>query len=294
MANTIARTDDQEFEALLEYTVTMTLKDEPLDSEQPNGKSFKPETHARLRKEYLRMMVRRGLRGDPHTNPEHNENDFIAVDIHGNFDLDCDNPGPVLNRESQWISQGYTSLKNVGNIPAIQKKEAQLSEAVFPGSKYVHGQDSEDPGYEFSSSEVSQHRCRVSPYYPACDSSCWLKAVRDLPRSEELSLPFADSLPASPDVYQHLNASETRVLILQPGPGMEPIVCQLEAMAIPGVAADDVQPKAPEKDFEALSFAWGSPARTRVITCHEQPFPVTTNLFHALCYLRYPDRMRTL
>jgi hypothetical protein len=293
-ANTVARTDDEKFEALLEYAVTTTLKDEPLDDEQPEGEDFDRETHTKLRKEHLKMMTRRHLRGDPHMKSKHDEDDFIAVDVHGNFDLDYDNFSPVLNKGSQWTSMGHTALKNVDNINAIKKKEAHLNKALLPGSKNAHGKDSEDQGYESSSSEVSQDHCRISPYYPPCDSSCWLRAVQDLPKSEQHSLPAVESLATATDIYEHLNAGETRVLILQPGFGMEPIVCRLEKMKIPGVVADSVGSKSLEKDFEALSYTWGSPSRTHIITCNRKSFPVTTNLFHALTYLRYPNQVRTI
>ncbi|KAK4112393.1 HET-domain-containing protein, partial [Canariomyces notabilis] len=91
-----------------------------------------------------------------------------------------------------------------------------------------------------------------------------------------------------------LAQGETRVLILEPGAESNPVVCRLEHMAIPGVATHGTESNAPEKDFIALSYAWGSPVRTHVITCNQLPFAVTTNLFHALYYLRRSDQSQCL
>lgn len=281
---------------MLDWAVTMTLKDEPLDdSDQSESESFDKETRFRLRKERLKMQFRQQyLAGPRRKESEEETDDFIPVDNDGNFDLDHDNPGPVLKSETQQIMLGYIALKQKANIDILRKKWDKFSKAFVSGSAPERNLSGlEDAEYESSSSEVSQDRCRVSPYYPACGPDCWLKTSAGVRPDEELPAPPADSLPPPSNIYRRLNAGETRMLILQPGSGQETVVCQLEAMAIPGISTE-AESKAPGKAFEALSYAWGSPTRTHVITCNEKPFAVTTSLFHALSYLRHPDRIRGL
>jgi hypothetical protein len=289
--------DEQNFEAILEEVVAATLEGEPLEDEQPTGENFDEKTRLKLRKEHLKILLRRQLLGDRYGKNDRDEDDFIAVDTHGNFDLDYDNPGPVLKRESQWISHGYIALKNKDLVSAVHKKGDQLQEGIFPGSKSKRPQDVEDAGYTSSGSEVSLDHCRLSPYYPACDDGCWLKSTEHSKDSPPEVLPQhpAQELPATqPDIYMPLAQGETRVLILEPGAESNPVVCRLEHMAIPGAATYGTESKAPKRDFIALSYAWGSPVRTHVITCNQLPFAVTTNLFHALYYLRRSDQSQCL
>lgn len=42
------RTEEEKFEALLEYAVSMTLKDEPLADEQPPGEDFRTDVRLNL------------------------------------------------------------------------------------------------------------------------------------------------------------------------------------------------------------------------------------------------------
>lgn len=71
-------------------------------------------------------------------------------------------------------------------------------------------------------SDVSATHCHISPHYPACDSSCWLKGVQVVSRSDELGResPKATGLAMVPsNIYQALQEGEIRILILHPGGG---------------------------------------------------------------------------
>lgn len=71
---------------------------------------------------------------------------------------------------------------------------------------------------------------------------------------------------------------EIRVVKLLPGPFDDPIVCTLEHIRLGDVGTTT--------RFEAVSYAWGDPTQTRLITLDSAPYPVTLNLFSALTYLR--------
>ncbi|KAK2760033.1 hypothetical protein FQN54_002769 [Arachnomyces sp. PD_36] len=303
-ANTSTRshqepTEAEKFEAALDEIVDLALKDAPEAPTQPEGEKgdiFDPETAAKLRRDHLKLQIR-GYYNAHQQVHENEDPGFIAVDCHGNFDVDHGNPGPELKQQSQWITSGYHSVKNPDNTAALRRKRSRLTNALIPGAE-SHGQlqiEHGDEGYDSSSSEVSQDHCHVSPYYPSCDSTCWLKLVHDTDVKQEMPSQASAALPQILDIYKPLEHGHTRILVLHPGSGAEPLVCQLEDMRIP--TATQKNPKSsetPERNFEALSYAWGSSTRTHVITCNGAPFPITTNLFYALAHLRYPDRMRKL
>lgn len=46
--------------------------------------------------------------------------------------------------------------------------------------------------------------------------------------------------------------------------------------------------------YEALSYTWGDPTRTKTITINDQKVAVTTNLYDALLHLRNPEKDRIL
>lgn len=277
------RTEDEKFEALIEYAASMTLKDEPLEDTQPAGEDFRPQVRLRLRKEYLKMQLRRRRHGLPDTS----DDGFIAVDIHGNFDVDYPNPGPVLKRETQWINKGYTALKNVDQIAELNRREARLTQALVPSWRDRYSE--EGFGYESASSEVSQDHCRNSPYYPACDDSCWLKKLHDT--DEQAEKPRSTAVPAeNPCIYERLEPNEFRVLVLEAGSGNDEIVCQLRQMKLPNL--NDMESS--REDYEALSYTWGDSKRTHTISCDRKTFGVTTNLFEALTHLRNSGAKRTI
>lgn len=167
-------------------------------------------------------------------------NGVIAADVHGYIDNDFDNPGPQLNKETQFTIRGYHSLMNRDKDPVFERLEKQrASELGFLGkSKDDTGEgDDEEPGYESGGSEVSQDRCRESPAYPMCEDNCWLKQASSIPSSASQSSgkPAKISSLEPIDIYTELEPGFTCVLVIEPGTRDEQIRCTLEPMEILGV-----------------------------------------------------------
>ena len=80
-----------------------------------------------------------------------------------------------------------------------------------------------------------------------------------------------------------ISGSEIRVVILRPGSFGDPIVCQLEHIKL-----------IPDSDYEAVSYVWGDAAVTKPITLDGREYPVTTNLYTGLQFLRYKESSRRL
>jgi hypothetical protein len=89
------------------------------------------------------------------------------------------------------------------------------------------------------------------------------------------------SMVATTFKYSPLNReqSEIRLLRLLPSKDLtSPVVCELEHVPL-------------DKDvrYRALSYTWGGNVRTDSIVLDGSAFPVTSNLFAALCTLRDED-----
>ena len=87
--------------------------------------------------------------------------------------------------------------------------------------------------------------------------------------------------PSVDDPYRYnalVDEGHTRLLIVQPGKGDEPIQCSLQEMDI------DDPPK-----YTALSYTWGAMDGSRKIDVDGHDFPVTDNLWHALWHIRPQD-----
>lgn len=80
-----------------------------------------------------------------------------------------------------------------------------------------------------------------------------------------------------------IGGSEIRVVILQPGTFGDPIVCQLEHIQL-----------IPDSDYEAVSYVWGDATVTKPITLDGRVYPVTTNLYTGLQFLRFKESPRRL
>lgn len=80
-----------------------------------------------------------------------------------------------------------------------------------------------------------------------------------------------------------ISGSEIRIVILRPGSFGDPIVCQLEHIQL-----------IPDSDYEAVSYVWGDAAITKPITLDGRVYPVTTNLYTGLQFLRYKESSRRL
>jgi hypothetical protein len=79
--------------------------------------------------------------------------------------------------------------------------------------------------------------------------------------------------------YDQLPKDDTfRYLVLQPGAGYEPLVCNLHTAQI----ADN--------EYHAISYVWGTEIRDQTIICNGHVMMVTINLFKALHCIRLPDR----
>jgi hypothetical protein len=88
----------------------------------------------------------------------------------------------------------------------------------------------------------------------------------------------------TPD-YTPLQATNAiRLLILDPGlPSDDHVSCSLSVVSL------DDQP-----EYEALSYAWGDPNDTRLVTCSNKHVDVTINLHAALQHIRHLDKPRAL
>ncbi|KAI1865326.1 uncharacterized protein JN550_008374 [Neoarthrinium moseri] len=87
---------------------------------------------------------------------------------------------------------------------------------------------------------------------------------------------FAPQLPLQ-------EANHIRVVILLPGAFDDPIKCALEHVEL-----------LPNSDYEAVSYSWGDATVTKPILVNDRIYPVTTNLFTALQYLRNENMARRL
>lgn len=218
--------------------------------------------------------------------------EVLVTDVHGRLDQDFDNRGPELVKESQMISRGHIASKNREDDEVYRRSLRQNMNSLLRPALEQDVVD--DAGYESAGSEVSLEHCRRSPYYPPCGEDCWLreKLVKQIEKTINISV--ADDLLASvpPGVYRPLDPNFMRLLILQPGSTENPVVCELSHQPVPHT----IPGEGPDPDiiYEALSYTWGDPKPTHVITCNGKSFPVGTNLFHALVHLRLPERPRML
>lgn len=208
----------------------------------------------------------------------------LLRDINGRLDLDFDNEGPELSSENQMMSGGLLKYKSEDD-EAIRERNQAL--------RRMFGNPDDDAGYESESSVISQDHCHTSPHYPQCGDDCWLRNIAEATPSSNEEEKEVIFLPTGlPNVYEPLESGHIRLLVLEPGPADDMIVCRLEHRNISIFPGDEATPAEPE--FEALSYTWGNPAPTHFITCNGQDFPVATNLFHALQYLRLNDQPRSI
>lgn len=80
-----------------------------------------------------------------------------------------------------------------------------------------------------------------------------------------------------------VSGSEIRVVILHPGNFGDPIACHLEHIQL-----------IPDSDYEAMSYVWGDATVTKPITLDGRVYPVTTNLYTGLQFLRFKENPRRL
>jgi hypothetical protein len=219
--------------------------------------------------------------------------EVLVTDCRGRIDLDFDNTGPEVASESQSIVRGHISFKARNQHETFRRMNQRKVNDLFTLSvKQDEGEDI--AGYESGSSAVSMGHCRASPYYPPCGMDCWLRHTPEPQESKRVGAPSAGHIPSSipPYTYHRLPPDFMRIMMLQPGSGEDPVVCNLKQQKIPHAILGLAQPS--DVIFEALSYTWGNPTPTHVITCNGSAFPVCVNLFHALVHLRLEDRIRPL
>lgn len=96
-------------------------------------------------------------------------------------------------------------------------------------------------------------------------------------------------------LYTTLRAWQIRRLRIQPLADLKsPLVCELLVAGLvvyPGAGLVD---EFKIVEYEALSYSWGHPVSTYLITCNGVAFPVGEALHDALRHLRYTDKVRYL
>lgn len=83
-------------------------------------------------------------------------------------------------------------------------------------------------------------------------------------------------------VYTPLPDDSIRILELQAGSGDEILVCQLDIQRIS------------DRPYEAISYAWGDPARETTTICNGKSLRINANLGEALMAFRLESSVRTL
>ena len=79
------------------------------------------------------------------------------------------------------------------------------------------------------------------------------------------------------------NTTSFRLLMLHPGKGYDPLVCELHVHQLHSLHDDFRTPP-----FEAISYVWGSCETVHNIQCDGKPLGITENLRDALCRVRQP------
>jgi hypothetical protein len=69
-------------------------------------------------------------------------------------------------------------------------------------------------------------------------------------------------------------------LVLQPGKGNEPLICNLRTVSLS------------DSNFEAISYVWGISKKSKRIICNDRVVKITTNLSKVLRRLRFADAPR--
>ncbi|KAH8744642.1 HET domain-containing protein [Hyaloscypha finlandica] len=108
------------------------------------------------------------------------------------------------------------------------------------------------------------------------------------PQSSWLSLANLkiSQLPQRPRAYQYNSLPSRyhiRYLVLEPGRGQEPLMCNLY------IAALTERPS-----FEAISYVWGSNKKVAKVSCAGQTIRITANLRDVLRRVRLPNSQRAL
>lgn len=112
-----------------------------------------------------------------------------------------------------------------------------------------------------------------------------MKLPRLVSRKSQLSVPQEQGEAHSAPSYKPLPNPRTqcRLLSVHAGRSSDPIICTTSVAELAEAAGR----------YDALSYCWGSPHRSRSINCDGQPLNVTASLESALKRLRAPDIARS-
>lgn len=152
---------------------------------------------------------------------------------------------------------GARALRSHGETPDIEISESELSDIE---SEIFHAQDPT----------------------PTVNMSVIHGTSDTLPKT-------VNALPEFP--YRRLNPGfmEIRVVTLMPGPKDAPIVCQIDHVRADRTS-DDV-----EKEYNALSYTWGSPDATRKLILQGISVQVRENLWQvSRAYLAWSSRLHAV
>ncbi|KAJ1327053.1 HET domain-containing protein [Microdochium nivale] len=96
-------------------------------------------------------------------------------------------------------------------------------------------------------------------------------------------------------LYHPLSPGKIRLIELHPGHGNDALIGELHAVSLKDYKDNDTSPGAETQSFEALSYVWGSDAKSHVLTTLSGgDVPLTASLHSFLIRLRRPDRPRVL
>jgi hypothetical protein len=229
------------------------------------------------------------------------QDEFIAVDIHGKFDVEYNNPGPEISSKGQLCRSGYLSTFNEEEIATKRRKARKRFLAQMPSEMYSGDLGEEKTTLSRSSSVSSVSAISVDQKEPQdgfrpCDSNCWLKKLEIRgPHSENRSLqPLASESALRSEkaqIYTQIEPGYTRVLSVMPGQPDQPVICGLHPICIPSASRTETLPTEP---YEALSYTWGGQRPTHPIICNGATMMISGNLYTALVHLRLADIERRL
>ena len=242
-------------------------------------------------RKYLMSLVRNGRR--PQACP-------IAVDVHGNLDVDHDTEGPEISPEGQMTGSGYLYIENSEELAKKKRKERKrmLASVSDPkeGDLYEEDQQIKRSSSISSVSDVSWTNYEESHNQNACGSECPLRKGDDLQTLSSLKLDQTISTHALPHdhyAYEQIEPNWTRVVALEPGERESALMCKLLPMPIDNVETN-MASKCYDGAYEALSYTWGAPIRNQSLICCGKQLPITENLHSALLHLRLPGQPRFL
>ncbi|KAG8526107.1 uncharacterized protein KY384_000100 [Bacidia gigantensis] len=229
--------------------------------------------------------------------------DSVALDMHGNFDIDYDNDGPELRPESQLTNAGDLTMENHEELAKKARKETKRQMKAFSmaqGEFVDELKDIERSSSVSSVSDISVTNYEASPQNQRCDPDCPLR----LEGKSGIVASATDNENALDEhdprletyTYARISPSQTRILVLKGANDKSPLVGKLLPMTF-GPREDfgrENNESIYRGQYEALSYTWGSSERPYSIRCETKRLFITKNLHSALIHLRPSDGYRYL